>query len=120
MYVIFHAGVGRDIELTGTTLKRTPQDLPSLYLDREAFRELLQDPSFSGFPAGDGNLLIDNTVILPRTLSREGEDLSGKPYVLQLSAYGLSSPITSRHLRLPYLIHTETSHSAIGRFGLID
>lgn len=120
MYVIFHAGVGRDIELTGTTLKRTPQDLPSLYLDREAFRELLQDPSFSGFPAGDSNTLIDNTVILPRTLSREGEDLSGKPYVLQLSANGLATALTGRYLGLPDLFHTETGHSGIGRFGLMD
>jgi hypothetical protein len=29
-FVIFHAGVGRDIELTGTSLDITPYDLPSI------------------------------------------------------------------------------------------
>src|SRR5690625_7531632 len=111
MIITYPASVGWECELTVTTLKRTPQDLPSLYLDREAFRELLQDPSFSGFPAGDSNTLIDNTVILPRTLSREGEDLSGKPYVLQLSANGLATALTVRYLGLPDLFHTETGHS---------
>ena len=32
-FAIFHAGIGRDIELTGTTLNKTPQDIPSLFLD---------------------------------------------------------------------------------------
>lgn len=30
-FVIFHAGVGRDIELTGTNLDITPYDIPSIY-----------------------------------------------------------------------------------------
>ena len=48
-FVIFHAGIGRDVELTGTSLDITPFDLPSITLDQEIFVDLLNDPSFNGF-----------------------------------------------------------------------
>src|SRR5690625_6313263 len=77
-------------------------------------------PVYLRFPASVINTLIDNSVIRPRTLSREGDELSGKPYVLQLFANGLATALTGRYLGLPDLFHTETGHSGIGRFGLMD
>jgi hypothetical protein len=119
-FVIFHAGVGRDIELTGTTLDRTPQDIPSVYLNRSAIAGLLNDPSFSGFPISNGDLLVNNTLILPRTLSRSGEDASGTPFVLPLSINGMITAQIGSHLGLPDLFNTNTGESGIGSFGLMD
>lgn len=73
----FTSGNGRDVELTGTTLDRTPQDIPSVYLSKQALQNLFDDPSFSGFEISGGNLIVDHTLILPRTLSRSGVDFSG-------------------------------------------
>jgi len=119
-FVLFHAGVGRDIELTGTVLDKTPQDIPSVYLNRNAFRQLFNDPSFSGFPIDGGNLLVDNTLILPRTLTRVGEDVTGADVLLQLSTNGMVTAQIGSHLGLPDLFNTENGESGIGRFGLMD
>jgi hypothetical protein len=119
-FVLFHAGIGRDIELTGTTLDRTPQDIPSVYLSRNALARLLDDPGFSGFPIDNGNLIVNNTLILPRTLSRAGEDITGSRFVIPLSANGMVTAQLGSHLGLPDLFNTETGESGIGRFGLMD
>lgn len=119
-FVIFHAGIGRDVELTGTTLDRTPQDIPSAYLSKNAFQSLFDDPSFTGFEIGKGNLIIDHTLILPRTLSRSGLDFSDNRFVIPLSINGLLTAQIGRFLGLPDLFNTETGDSGIGRFGLMD
>lgn len=119
-FVLFHAGVGRDIELTGTILDKTPQDVPSVYISRDAFGRLFDDPSFSGFPIDNGNLLVDNTLILPRTLTRAGEDVTGSEVILQLSINGMVTAQIGSHIGLPDLFNTETGESGIGRFGLMD
>ncbi len=119
-FIIFHAGVGRDIELTGTTLDKTPQDIPSVYLSRDALRRFLDDPSFSGFLIDNGNILVNNTLILPRTLSRAGTDAADNRFVLPLSINGLLTAQIASHLGLPDLFNTKTGESGIGRFGLMD
>ncbi|HKL18944.1 MAG TPA: T9SS type A sorting domain-containing protein, partial [Halalkalibaculum sp.] len=119
-FIVFHAGVGRDIQLTGTTLDITPQDIPSLTLNRESLSELLQDPTFTGFPINDGSFRISNTLILPRTLSRRGEDITGREFVLQLSTNGLIAASIGSYFGLPDLFNTQTGDSGIGRFGLMD
>lgn len=119
-FAIFHAGVGRDIQLVGTTLDKTPQDIPSVYLSKGAFSRLLNDPTFSGFPIDNGNIIVDNTMILPRTLSRSGEDITGSPVLLQLSTNGLITAQIGSHIGLPDLFNTQTGESGIGRFGLMD
>lgn len=119
-FVIFHAGIGRDVELTGTNLDKTPQDLPSFYLGKETLSDFLDDPTFSGFPIKNGDLLVDNTLIVPRTLSRSGSDAVGNQLVLPLSMNGLLTAQIGSHLGLPDLFNTETGQSGIGRFGLMD
>lgn len=119
-FVIFHAGIGRDIELTGTILDRTPQDIPSVYLSNRALRELLNDQTFSGFPIDNGTTLVTNSLVLPRTLSRSGEDITGSRILLPLSTNGMVTAQIASHLGLPDLFNTETGESGIGRFGLMD
>ncbi|MCC5941982.1 MAG: T9SS type A sorting domain-containing protein [Balneolaceae bacterium] len=119
-FVIFHAGIGRDIELTGTSLDKTPQDIPSVYLSTNALQNLLNDPTFSGFQIDNGNILVTNSLILPRTLSRAGEDVTGQQFVLPLSSNGMITAQIASHLGLPDLFNTDTGQSGIGRFGLMD
>ena len=120
VFVIFHAGIGRDVELTGTSLDKTPQDIPSVYLSREALSQFLDDPAFSGFPIQNGDILVNHSLILPRTLSRAGTDAAGSPFVIPLSINGLLAAQIGSHIGLPDLFNTETGRSAIGRFGLMD
>ncbi len=116
MFLIFHAGVGRDVNLPGSLgLER---DLPSVYLSNKALKNIFGD-SFSGFPVNDGSFNITNTAILPETESRELSVIGGKT-LLELSINGLLVANIASHLGLPDLFDTGTGKSAIGRFGLMD
>lgn len=114
-FILFHAGVGRDVELIGTTLDKTPQDLPSLFFDHNALARLgVPDVEFNGFP-------VDHTMILPRTETRIGTDfIADEPYLLELSINGLLAASFFNFLGVPDLFDTETGESAIGPFGLMD
>ncbi|MEX0748055.1 MAG: hypothetical protein WD275_08655 [Rhodothermales bacterium] len=115
-FVIFHAGVGRDIELIGTTLDKTPQDLPSLFFDEAALNRHLGGASmeFAGIP-------IDNALIMPRTETRLGTDfIADEPFLLELSINGLLAASFFNFLGVPDLFDTESGQSAIGPYGLMD
>ncbi|KPP97030.1 MAG: M6 family extracellular metalloprotease [Bacteroidetes bacterium HLUCCA01] len=118
MYVIFHAGVGRDLELVGTTLTKTPQDIPSVFLSRTSLSRLLETPDFGGFNV-NGNI-VHNSAILPETQSRPGESVIGESFVLELSINGILTATVGSFLGLPDLFNTDTGESGIGRFGLMD
>jgi hypothetical protein len=111
-FVIFHAGVGRDIELVPNM---TPFDIPSLFLDSTAFASALSQPSFQGFING----CIKNTIILPETESRDISTGYGTTR-LQLSINGLFAASMGSYLGLPDLFNTKTGSSGIGQFGLMD
>ena len=111
MFVIFHAGVGRDLEVTGTTLVKTPQDIPSVYLNL--------DPS-DAIPVNANGLIITETAILPQTQSRPGTDITGGEFILELSINGITTAMVGNFLGLPDLYNTLTGESGIGRFGLMD
>ena len=119
-FVIFHAGVGRDIELTGTLLDRTPQDIPSLSFNETALIDIIDEPGFNGFPLNNGSFLIKNSLIIPRTESRTGEDISGNEFVIPLSINGLLTASIGSFLGLPDLFNTNDGRPGIGRFGLMD
>ena len=120
MFIIFHAGSGRNIELMGTSLTKTPQDIPSVYLGTGSLSRLLDDAAFAGFDLGHPDVRVTNTALLPQTQSRPGEDITGQEYVLELSINGLLVANIGSFLGLPDLFNTETGASAIGRFGLMD
>ncbi|MDA1027588.1 MAG: T9SS type A sorting domain-containing protein [Bacteroidetes bacterium] len=114
-FVLFHAGVGRDIELLGTTLDKTPEDLPSLYLGSETLSRL-----------GAGSLIVDgvsvtNTMVIPRTESRLGFDfIAEKPFLIELSINGLLAASFLNYLGVPDLFNSQTGESAIGPFDVMD
>ncbi len=115
LFVIFHAGVGKDISTND--LLGEARDLPSIYLGLNALKEIYGE-TFQGFPGNNGSL-INSTLILPETESREEAGIGGT-VLLQLSINGLIVSSIANHIGLPDLFDSETGISAIGRFGLMD
>lgn len=114
--VLFHAGAGRDIELTGTSLDRTPQDLPSLFFDEVSLQRLSPGSpiTFNGFP-------VQSTLLMPETESRLGRDfIADQDFVAEFSINGFLAASFFSYLGVPDLFNAETGESAIGPFGLMD
>ncbi|GAB5519225.1 MAG: hypothetical protein RhofKO_14760 [Rhodothermales bacterium] len=115
-FVLFHAGVGRDLELIGTTLDKTPLDLPSIYFSDESLVRLLDESilSFKGLP-------VTNTIVMPRTETRRGVNfITDESFLAEFSINGLLAASFFNYLGVPDLFDTETGQSAIGPFGLMD
>ena len=115
-FVLFHAGAGRDIELTGTSLDRTPQDLPSLFFDRTTLQRLSPGPpiTFNGFT-------VPSTMVIPETESRLGRNfITDEDFVAEFSINGFLAASFFSYLGVPDLFNAETGESAIGPFGLMD
>lgn len=116
LFLIFHAGVGRDISLPGSL--GNERDLPSVFLSERALKNIFGD-NFDGFPVQNGNFKIKNSAIIPSTQSREIQTISGT-FLLELTINGLLVSTVASYLGLPDLFDTNTGLSAIGRFGLMD
>ena len=116
LFVIFHAGVGRDISLPGSI--GNERDLPSVYLGENSLKNIFGS-NFDGFPVSNGLFKIKNSMIIPETESRELETITGK-FLFEITINGLLVASVASHLGLPDLFDTETGFSAIGRFGLMD
>jgi Secretion system C-terminal sorting domain len=116
LFLIFHAGAGRDVTLPGSI--GNERDLPSVYLSEKAFKEIYGE-NFSGIPVSSGTFNIKNTLVIPETESRELETITGS-FLFELTINGLLCASIASHLGLPDLFDTETGLSAIGRFGLMD
>ncbi len=116
LFLVFHAGVGHDIEVPGSI--GNDKDLPSVYLSPKSLRKIYGE-DFEGFEVGTNNFKINNTLLMPETESRELKGIGGTT-LLELSINGLMVASIASHLGLPDLFDTETGLSAIGRFGLMD
>ena len=116
LFVIFHAGVGRDISLPGSL--GNERDLPSVYLGENSLKNIFGS-DFDGFTVSNGTFKIKNSMIIPETESRELETISGK-FLFEITINGLIVASVASHLGLPDLFDTNTGLSAIGRFGLMD
>lgn len=116
LFIIFHAGVGRDVTLPGSL--GTERDIPSVYLSTNALKNIYGE-TFEGFPVSGGSFRILNSMIIPETESREVSSF-GSVFLFELSINGLLVASIASHLGLPDLFDTETGLSAIGRFGLMD
>jgi M6 family metalloprotease-like protein len=116
VFLIFHAGVGRDISLPGSI--GNERDLPSVYLSDNAFKEIYGE-TYEGIPVSDSSFNITNSMIIPETESREVETINGN-FLFEITINGLLCASIGSHLGLPDLFDTETGLSAIGRFGLMD
>ncbi len=116
IFLIFHAGVGRDISLPGSV--GDERDLPSIYLSFKALKAIYgQD--FAGFPIGNNSYNITNSMVIPETESREISSVAGSA-LIEISINGLIVSSIASYLGLPDLFDTETGKSAIGKFGLMD
>lgn len=116
MYIIFHAGVGRDISVPGSL--GNERDLPSIYMGLDLYKKYYGN-SFSGISLRNGSQLVTNSAILPQTQNREVELLTGIA-LYEITINGLLVATIGSRLGLPDLFNTETGLSAIGRFGLMD
>jgi len=116
LFVIFHAGVGRDITLPGSL--GTERDLPSVFLGQAALQKIF-GLSFQGFPVSGNTFNISNSMIMPETESRELSSF-GQTVLFQITTNGLLVSSIASYLGLPDLFNTNTGLSAIGRFGLMD
>jgi len=114
-FIVFHAGVGRDIELIGTSLEKTPQDLPSLFMSSELLQRLgIERLEFKG-------MSVDHSMIIPRTETRSGVNaITDEVFLLELSINGLLAASFLSYLGVPDLFNTETGESVIGPFGIMD
>lgn len=114
-FTLFHAGVGRDVELVGTTLDKTPQDLPSVFMGANSLADLgVGGLTFKGLP-------VDHSLIIPRTETRSGVNaFTDEPYLLELSINGLLAASFISYLGVPDLFNTDTGESVIGPFGVMD
>ncbi len=119
LFIIFHAGVGKDIDLRAALgFDPTPLDLPSLYFSLKAMRTLFGS-SYQGVQLKNSSFKIPNTALLPETEVRKIPSVGGD-IVLKLGMNGLIAATIGSHLGLPDLFDTKTGKSAIGRFGLMD
>ena len=116
-FVVFHAGVGRDIDLVSSLgYDPAPSDIPSLYLDAAAFQSFHGTP---GVPVSNGAFTIPNSIVMPETESRSIPGIGGDVF-LEYGINGLLCASFGNFLGLPDLFDTKTGVTAIGRFGLMD
>ncbi len=118
-FVLFHAGVGRDIDLVSIYgFDPTPFDIPSLYMNIDALQDVFGD-GYQGVPVHGGAFTITNSLIIPETETRRIPVIGGT-VLLELGINGLLAANVGSHLGLPDLFDTQTGRSGIGRFGLMD
>ena len=119
-FVVFHAGVGRDLDLVGRYgYDPAPFDIPSITFSISTLRSYLGDQSFAGMPVSKGAYRITNTLLLPETESRI-ITAGLEPDTIQGSINGLLANSLGSYLGLPDLLDTKTGASGIGDFGLMD
>lgn len=117
-FVIFHAGVGRDVDLASIIgFDPTPYDIPSVYLGLKNLKEFYGN-SYNGFQTNDG-VFIQNSLIIPSTELRELSLITGVTLV-ELGMNGILTANFGSYLGLPDLFNTSNGTTAIGRFGLMD
>jgi len=115
LFIIYHAGVGREFRAPGSL--GTERDLQSVYLGINSLQKIF-GANFNGFPV-NGNFQITNTLILPCTESKEYVS-QGTTTLLQETTNGLLVNSIGNYLGLPDLFNTSLGTTAIGRFGLMD
>lgn len=107
-FIIFHAGVGADISFD---LEITPNNIPSVFLSFSDLKNALgaNDPNYAGISVTSYS--IRDGLILPETQNQQGYDI------------GLLGTMTlqfGHQIGLPNLYDTETGHTGIGVFGMMD
>ncbi len=118
-FCIFHAGVGRDIDLVSVYgYDPTPFDIPSLYFGLNSLKNIFGN-DYKGVPVKGGQFYIQNSLVMPATENRRLQSIGGTS-LLQLGINGLLVGSFGSYLGLPDLFNTKTGRTGIGRFGLMD
>jgi len=109
-FLVFHAGVGRDIDLD---YDPTPSDISSAFLSLKDFRKHFGggDPLYQGIAVEGGTYPVPDGILLPETESQEG---------IEIGLLGTTALMFGFQLGLPALWSTKTGRSGIGRWGLMD
>ena len=103
--IVFHAGVGKDVDVG---FDETPQDIPSLFITPSFLQRYLGEP---GISVEGGLVVIDQGIILPETESQEG---------LQLALNGILTANVGSMLGFLDLFSPSLQRSGAGRFALMD
>ncbi|MCI0448330.1 MAG: T9SS type A sorting domain-containing protein [Chlorobi bacterium] len=114
-FIIFHAGVGRDVDLSG--FFQGELDLPSIFMGISTLKSLYGDTT-QGYYTNEG-LIISGSCILPEQEWRIVNSSFGDVF-LELGLNGIVVGTIGSYLGLPDLFDTRTGRTAIGRFGLMD
>jgi M6 family metalloprotease-like protein len=109
-FIIFHAGVGRDIDLG---YDYTIRDIPSAFLNIDDLRTNLEESVLAeeGIPVENNTFYISEGMIFPETENQEG---------YEIGLLGTMTIMFGFQLGLPALWNTDTGQSGIGRWGLMD
>jgi hypothetical protein len=119
-FILFHAGVGRDVDLASTFgYDPRPFDIPTIYRSLKSLQENFGS-DYLGIPVEDGAFHIKNSLIIPETESRSLPSSFGGNVLVQLGMNGMLCANIGSHLGLPDLFNTKNGRSGIGRFGLMD
>ena len=102
--IVFHAGVGKDVDLG---FDDTPQDIPSFFLSTKFLEENL---GTEGIQLPDGNV-VTSGILLPETES-QGD--------IELALNGMVVANFASYLGMLDLFDPTTGNSGVGRFALMD
>ncbi|GAB4330807.1 MAG: hypothetical protein Kow0037_06900 [Calditrichia bacterium] len=102
-FIIFHAGVGKDVDLG---YDETPQDIPSLFITEDFLNQYLNGQEI----IVDG-VKIHNALLLPETENQDG---------LELGLNGILVSNFGSQLGFLDLFSPQTRRPGVGRFGLMD
>jgi len=106
LFVVFHAGVGKDIDVG---YDNTPQDVSSLYITPQFLKDVLGD-DYDGVDVGLDKP-ISSGIILPETENQEG---------YQIALTGMFVSNIGSYLELYDLFSPSKQSTGVGRFGLMD
>lgn len=109
--IVFHAGVGKDIDLGG--YDPTPSDIPSAFVNLDDLKSVLapEDPDYQGISIQGGAHFIEEAIILPETENQLD---------YEVGLLGTEVLMFGFQLGLPALWDTNYGRSGIGRWGLMD
>ena len=107
LIAIFHAGVGKDIDLG---FDETPQDIPSIYFTSDFLKKSLGN-DFDGVIVDNGTFKVDQAALLPETESQAE---------FELGLTGIFAANIGSYLGMYDLFSPSTQKSGVGIFGLMD
>ncbi len=111
VFIIFHAGVGSEFSQDYDT---TPSDIPSAFLNFNDLKKTIGNSKndFEGISVNNGSFFVREGIILPETENQSDYNIFG--------LIGTAALMMGHQLGLPNLFDTDTGHTGIGRFGLMD